>query len=187
MAWTQTGNIKGPKGDTGAQGQQGPAGIQGPPGERGPQGPEGPQGPAGPQGQRGVDGKSVSIAGQVATYAELPSNLTAQDAGKGWLVEADGDLYVWSGSAWPANGSGTDFRGPAGPQGAQGPQGVAGPQGQQGPKGDTGAQGTEGPQGPAGPRGSKWFTGSGAPGTISGSQAGDMYLDTASGTVYTLA
>ena len=91
MAWTQTGNIKGPKGDTGAQGQQGPAGIQGPPGERGPQGPEGPQGPAGPQGQRGVDGKSVSIAGQVPTYSQLPTNLTAEDAGKGWLVEADGE------------------------------------------------------------------------------------------------
>lgn len=187
MAWEQTGNIRGPKGETGPAGPRGADGIQGPPGERGPAGPQGARGPAGPQGERGEDGKSVSIAGQVATYADLPSNLTAQDAGKGWLVEADGDLYVWSGSAWPANGSGTDFRGPAGPTGPQGPQGV---QGVQGPKGATGATGPAGPKGATGdtgPRGSKWFTGTGTPGTITGALAGDMYLDTSSGTVYTLA
>ena len=187
MAWEQTGNIRGPKGDTGPAGPQGADGIQGPPGERGPAGVQGERGPAGPQGRPGEDGKSVQIAGQVATYADLPSNLTPQDAGKGWLVEADGDLYVWSGSAWPANGSGTDFRGPAGPTGPQGPQGV---QGSQGPKGATGATGSQGPKGATGdtgPRGSRWFTGTGTPGTISGALAGDMYLDTSSGTVYTLS
>ena len=187
MAWEQTGNIRGPKGDTGPAGPEGAPGIQGPPGERGPAGPQGNTGPAGPQGAPGEDGKSVEIAGQVATYSELPTNLTEEDAGKGWLVEADGDLYVWSGTAWPANGSGTDFRGPAGPAGPQGPQGIQGPPGAKGATGTQGPQGNTGPAGPAGPRGSKWFTGTGTPGTISGALAGDMYLDTSSGTVYTLS
>lgn len=192
MAWTQTGNLKGPKGDTGDQGPQGNQGIQGntgPKGDKGDQGAQGIQGPQGPQGDAGVDGKSVSIAGQVATYGDLPTTLTQADAGKGYLVEADGDLYVWSGAAFPANGSGTDFRGPQGPQGAQGLQGVQGPEGPKGDtgaKGDTGVQGIQGVQGPAGVRGSKWFHGAGAPGTISGALAGDSYLDTASGTVYHL-
>ena len=186
MAWTQTGNLKGPKGDTGPIGPQGPQGVQGPVGPIGPKGEQGATGPAGPQGPAGVDGKSVSIAGQVATYADLPKNLTAADSGKGWLVEADGDLYVWSGTAFPANGSGTDFRGPAGPAGPQGTQGVAGPAGPTGARGATGAQGPAGPQGPTGPRGSKWFQGAGAPGTITGAVAGDAYLDTVSGETYRL-
>ncbi len=37
-----------------------------------------------------------------------------------------------------------------------------------------------------GPRGSRWYTGSGAPGTIADSLPGDMYLDTDSGDVYQL-
>ena len=187
MAWTQTGNLKGPKGDTGPRGPEGAQGIQGPPGSVGPQGEQGVPGPEGPQGKPGVDGKSVSIAGQVATYDELPDGLTQKDAGKGWLVEADGDLYVWSGTSFPANGSGTDFRGPEGPRGEQGPQGVQGPQGTQGPQGVQGAQGPTGPAGDPGPRGSKWFVGDGAPGTIEGSVAGDMYLDRVSGTTYQLS
>lgn len=187
MAWTQTGNLKGPKGDTGPVGAQGAQGIQGPPGPVGPKGDQGATGPEGPQGKPGVDGKSVSIAGQVEAYADLPKNLTANDAGKGWLVEADGDLYVWSGTSFPANGSGTDFRGPAGPIGPQGPQGVQGNQGPAGQQGPAGPQGPTGPTGATGPRGSKWFTGSGAPGTISGALPGDMYLDTVSGTTYQLS
>ncbi len=187
MAWTQTGNLKGPKGDTGPAGPTGPEGIQGPPGPVGPKGDQGATGPEGPQGKPGVDGKSVSIAGQVATYADLPKNLKAADAGKGWLVEADGDLYVWSGTSFPANGSGTDFRGPAGPKGEQGKQGVAGPQGPTGQTGPAGAQGPTGPAGATGPRGSKWFVGEGTPGTIEGSVAGDMYLDRVSGTTYQLS
>lgn len=187
MAWTQTGNLKGPKGDTGPAGPRGSEGIQGPPGPTGPKGDQGPTGPAGPQGKPGVDGKSVSIAGQVATYGDLPTNLTTEDAGKGWLVEADGDLYVWSGTAFPANGSGTDFRGPAGPAGPQGLQGVAGPQGPVGSRGPAGPQGPTGPAGSQGPRGSKWFVGDGAPGTIEGALAGDMYLDRVSGSTYQLS
>jgi hypothetical protein len=64
---------------------------------------------------------------------------------------------------------------------------IKGPQGPQGPQGNAGTPGTAGTNGAAGARGSLWYTGSGAPGTIAGSQAGDQYLDTASGNVYTLS
>lgn len=48
MASFYIGNIKGPKGDTGAQGPKGDTGAQGVQGVQGPQGETGPQGPQGP-------------------------------------------------------------------------------------------------------------------------------------------
>jgi hypothetical protein len=55
-----------------------------------------------------------------------------------------------------------------------------------GDKGDQGDQGIQGVQGNTGQRGSKWFTGSGAPGTVAGALSGDFYLDTSgNGNVYT--
>ena len=143
---------KGSKGDPGDAGSQGPQGIQGP---------QGPQGDPGPAGQ---DGAGVSIAGQVDTYALLPDDLGTDDAGDGYLVEADGLLYVWTGTAFPADGSGVEFRGP------QGPQGIQGDPGPQGDPGDTG------PAGADGARGSKWFTGAGSPSGVTGSVAGDFIL-----------
>lgn len=184
MAWTQTGNIKGPKGDTGAPGERGERGPEGPAGIQGPIGPDGPAGERGPAGPKGEDGKGVEVAGQVATYADLPSDLTEADAGSAYIVEADGDLYVWSGAAFPADGNGVDFVGPEGPKGDPGAQGVPGEQGERGP---AGAEGPTGPEGPTGARGSMWFTGTGTPGQIDGAAVGDMYLDTASGVVYRLA
>jgi hypothetical protein len=50
----------------------------------------------------------------------LPKGLTAADAGEAHEVQADGKLYVWSGSRWPADGAGSDFRGPKGDVGAAG-------------------------------------------------------------------
>lgn len=55
---------------------------------------------------------------------------------------------------------------------------------QGGATGPTGPQGTPGAPGATGTRGSLWYTGSGAPGTISGALAQDLYLDTATGNVY---
>lgn len=150
----------------------------------------GPQGPEGPQGPKGNDGAGIEIAGSVATYADLPSGLTPADAGDGYLVEADGKLYIWSGTAFPADGAGVEFRGPQGPkgdqgiQGIQGIQGAKGDQGEQGPAGAKGDRGDKGDTGATGVRGSKWYTGSGAPGTIAGALAGDVYLDGIDGTVY---
>ena len=166
---------------------------------RGPQGPQGPIGPA------GADGAGIEIAGSAATYAALPTGLGPADAGDGYLVEADGKLYIWNGTAWPVDGAGVEFRGPQGPAGADGAQGASGAQGATGAKGDAGAKGDKGDKGDPGDtgatgatgaagaagadgaRGTKWFTGAGAPSTISGSAAGDLYLDTTDGTVYTLA
>lgn len=184
MAWTQTGNLKGPKGDPGQEGEQGPVGPAGPDGPQGIRGPEGPEGPEGPRGLTGEDGKGIEIAGQVPTYADLPSDLGTDDAGKGYLVETDGDLYSWSGTAFPADGMGVEFQGPAGPEGVRGPTGPEGPQGEQGPEGPEGPQGI---QGSTGVRGSRWFVGDGAPGAIESSLDGDMYLDRVTGTAYQLA
>lgn len=147
---------KGDKGDTGAQGPQGPQGEpgpQGPKGDTGEQGAEGPAGPQGAAGEKGDPGVGISINGEVATYEDLPSDLTSEDAGKAYIVKADGKLYVWTGASFPADGEGSDFRGPKGDQGEQGPQGIqgpAGPQGEPGPAGEVGPQGPQGIQGEPG-------------------------------------
>jgi hypothetical protein len=181
MAWTTIGNVRGPQGPIGNPGPTGPAGADGAEGPQGPVGDTGPQGPTGatgPTGPAGADGESVTITGSVANAAALPTDLTADNAGQGYITEDDGHLHVWSGTAF--NDVGT-VRGPAGPTGPEGPTG---------PTGDTGAQGPQGIQGPTGStgtRGTQWFTGAGAPGTITGTLAGDFYLDTATGDVYELA
>lgn len=178
MVWTVQGNIRGPQGLQGVQGVQGP---------------------------KGDDGTGIAIAGNVPTYADLPTGLGPADAGDGYLVDTDGLLYIWSGSAFPIDGDGVEFRGPEGPQGPpgvqgeQGPQGIQGEQGIQGTQGPPGVKGDKGDQGDAGPAGTdgadgedgldgtRWFTGAGAPPTIiPGSHPGDLYLDTADGTVYVL-
>lgn len=193
MAWTQQGNIKGPTGATG---------------------------PTGPTGATGADGAGIEIAGSVATYGDLPTGLGPGNAGEGYLVDADGLLYIWSGTAFPGDGDGVEFRGPVGPTGPTGVAGPTGPTGGTGAKGDTGntgdtgSTGATGPTGPTGPTGAtgptggtgptgatggtgptgttgvagtKWFTGHGAPGSVPGAVAGDLYLDLDDGSVYQLA
>ena len=54
-------------------------------------------------------------------------------------------------------------------------------------KGEKGDKGDKGDPGTAGASGSRWFTGTGAPGAVSGAVVGDLYLDTASGNVYALS
>lgn len=138
---------KGDKGDTGEQGatgEQGPEGPQGPAGEKGEKGDPGEKGEKGDPGEKGEAGAGLTIAGEVDTYADLPADLTAEDAGKAYINKADSKLYVWTGTAFPAEGEGSAFVGPQGPQGEQGIQG---------PKGDTGEQGSVGPQGPQGVQG----------------------------------
>jgi hypothetical protein len=95
--------------------------------------------------------------------------------------------------AWEEQGS---IRGPAGPPGIQGERGVQGERGIQGPEGPAGRAGDPGPpgergiQGPAGntgatgTRGTRWQSGAGAPVSLSGTIAGDMYLNTTTGHVY---
>lgn len=186
MAWTQTGSLRGPQGPAGNNGPQGPRGPEGPAGSTGPTGPAGdtgPEGPRGPAGAKGEDGQGIAIAGSVATHDKLP---VKAKVGDGYLVQSDGLLYIWDGSKFPDSGAGVAFRGPVGPAGAPGDRGPAGAKGDPGVKGPQGAEGPRGVQGPQGVRGTKWFTGSGAPGAVDGSQAGDIYLDTTSGAYYTL-
>jgi hypothetical protein len=163
MAWSQQGNLRGP------QGVQGPTGATG---------------PAGATGATGPAGQGIAIAGSAANYASLPSGLGTGDAGKGYLNNADGKLYIWDGTAFPPDGSGVAFQGPTGATGAAG---ATGPAGAQGTAGATGAAGSTGATGATGPRGTNWYQGHGAPGSIGGSQAGDMYLDLDSGDVYVLS
>lgn len=59
---------------------------------------------------KGDKGDGLKIDGSVPTYADLPT-LTAADMGKTYLVDADGRLYFWSGTAWPASGSGLLIKG----------------------------------------------------------------------------
>lgn len=139
---------------------------------RGPEGPEGDRGPA------GVDGAGIEIAGTVNTYANLPTDLTPLDSGLGYLVAADGLLYIWDGLTFPNDGQGVEFRGP---QGEPGPRGEKGEQGIQGVRGNDGAAGADGADGA---RGSFIFTGSGAPSGIPDVQLGDLYIDAITGDFY---
>ena len=155
--------LQGPVGATGAAGA---AGVAGAAGAQGPAGVAGVAGPAGAAGATGAAGAGIAIAGNRATYAALPSNLTSGDAGKGYLVDADGLLYIWSGTAFPANGSGVAFRGPTGPTGAQGVQGIQGSTGAAGATGATGTTGATGAQGAQGATGPQPSLASSAPAAL---------------------
>lgn len=162
MAWTTTGNLKGPSGAQGPTGAAGATGAQG------------------VTGATGAPGQSVTIRGTVANAAALP---VASGANFDWgYITADtGHLWVNdSGTAWLDVGN---ITGPAGPTGSQGTAGSTGPTG---PQGTAGTAGATGPTGSQGVRGASWYTGSGAPGTITGSAPGDHYLDVVSGTTYDL-
>jgi hypothetical protein len=113
----------------------------------------GPVGPAGPQ------GTSITFKGSVATFGNLPT--TGRSINDAWIVDADGDLYVWNGSTWTNAGQ---IVGPQGPQGLQGLQGIQGPVGPTGadstvvgPTGERGLQGIQGIQGIQGPTGPEYY------------------------------
>jgi hypothetical protein len=82
--------------------------------------------PKGDKGDKGDAGAGLVITGSVATYADLPNDLGPEDAGKAYFVEADGKLYVWSGTQFPADGEGSQFEGPQGPAGQDGQDGADG-------------------------------------------------------------
>ena len=135
----------------GAQGDRGPKGDS----ITGAQGPKGDIGPAsivpGPKGDTGKDGTSVTIKGSVASVGQLP--VSGNTIGDGWIVTANGHLYVWSGTAFADAG---EIRGPKGDTGpvstVPGPKGDTGPVSTvPGPKGDPGPASTvPGPKGDPG-------------------------------------
>jgi len=159
------GNV-GPQGAQGIQGIQGNVGATGPRGFTGNVGEQGPQGERGATGNTGAQGTSVTLLGSVDIVGNLP--VTA-NVGEGWIVQADGDLYLWNtiSSVWNNIGQIVGPQGDAGPQGprgftgnvgatgAQGETGPAGPQGEQGIQGNVGPQGERGPQGNVGLQGER--------------------------------
>ena len=141
--WIETivGEI-GPTGDTGATGLTGDTG---------------------PQGVTGAQGTDIHFIGSVAAVENLPP--TGNSNNDAYIVDADGNLYVWDGSAWVDAGQIVGPQGDTGPQGAigdtgpQGDQGLQGIQGIQGVQGDTGLTGDTGPQGATGDTGPQGLTG----------------------------
>lgn len=132
--------------------------LKGPKGDPGAAGAAGVAGPAGPAGTDGQPGAGISLQGSVPAADLDAMHLRPHDAGNAWLATTAGTV----GGVGVQPGHLVVWDG-------------------------TGWHDAGEIVGPAGPRGSKWFTGSGAPGTLSGEQAGDMYLDMASGDVYELS
>ena len=146
-------------GPTGLQGPYGPTGVQGVTGDTGPRGllgPTGQQGAAsmvtgpigqtGPTGSTGAQGTNTTIVGSVANPSNLPMPYHG-NIGDGYIVNSNGNLYIWNGVTWSDVGI---IVGPTGPQvtgatGAQGIQGVTGQTGATGPLGQTGPTGVAGP------------------------------------------
>lgn len=160
--WVVKGNLKGPKGDKGETGERGPQGVQGP---------------------QGAKGDPFAIAKTYQSVAAMNAGFATDNVKEGQFVmidtgnvddEDNAKLYVKGKTAYSYI---TDLSGATGVQGPQGVQGKQGVRGETGPAGAKGAPGT---------RGSKWSVGTGVP-TVTNAIAGDQYLDTATGDVYTFA
>jgi hypothetical protein len=143
MAWQPKGNIKGPKGDTGATGN---TGAQGPQGNTGAQGPQGVKGDTGNTGAQGPTGQAeVWWSG-----AGVPPTGTGA-IGDWYLNTSTDDVYEkTAASTWTLRCNIRGATGSQGPQGIQGATGNTGSQGIQGPQGNTGSQGPAGAGVPAG-------------------------------------
>lgn len=61
------------------------------------------------QGPKGDVGAGVTLSGSVPTYADLGPG--PWDLGAAFVVNADGLLYIYGTTGWPAEGSGAAFRG----------------------------------------------------------------------------
>lgn len=74
--------------------------------------------PRGSQGIQGPQGTGLQLQGRVPSYSNLPSGLNSTtDKGKAWIVDADGLLYIWDGSAFPTSGNGLSIVGARGDNG----------------------------------------------------------------------
>jgi hypothetical protein len=73
-------------------------------------------------------GVGIELAGAVDNYsglAAIASGLGPSDAGKAYINNDNGLLYVWDGTAFPAEVDGVEIRGATGPTGDTGPQGTS--------------------------------------------------------------
>jgi hypothetical protein len=149
-----------------------PRGATGP---TGPTGSQGATGPTGSQGATGPIGVAVNLKGSVALITNLPTVGNVID--DAYIVQNDGNLYVWDGTAWFDAGQIVGPEGPTGPTGATGAAStVTGPTGSTGPTGPTGANSTV--VGPTGPTGSSGVISVTGPVTNSGtSTAANIGID----------
>lgn len=140
----------------------------------------------GPKGDKGETGKSVRSSDiDIQSNATVPlanikpnTNVAVGDT----IFDVNGDVFTVTavtetGATVGTALSGVSMKGPKGDKGEQGDTGDKGERGETGPAGADGAPGT---------RGSKWSVGTGTP-TDTDAIAGDQYLDTATGDVYTFA
>lgn len=109
--------VGGVLGANGATGATGPAGLDG---ATGAAGVDGATGSTGPQGATGAAGTSVKIIGSTSTASLLPFPYNGTD-GDGYIVQDDGDLYVYASNTWTSVGQ---IVGPVGATGATGPAGL---------------------------------------------------------------
>ena len=145
---------------TWAQGPVGPKGDKGATGDRGPQGIQGIQGATG----------ATPIITASATVGNTTGTPTVEVVKGGTTTNPTFTFNF------------TNLKGVQGPQGIQGPIGPAGAKGATGDRGPAGANGTS----------AAWHSGTAVTGTstsaiaveVSGSKAGDMYLNTSTSNVY---
>ena len=140
---------QGVTGPTGSVGATGPIGATGPTGAIGATGAASTVvGPTGPTGAQGAQGVPITLKGSKAAVVNLPaSGNSINDA---WIVDADGDIYVWDGAVWYSAGQIVGATGPTGAAGSNGSNGATGATGPTGPAvtGPTGPSGTISVTGP---------------------------------------
>ena len=117
-------------------------------------------GATGATGATGPQGTSINVRGSVALVTNLPA--TGNAVNDAYIVDADGDLYVWNGTAWSSVGQIVGPRGATGLAGATGATGAAGLTGSTGLTGLTGLTGATGETGSTGAQGETGVTGADA-------------------------
>jgi len=152
------------RGLIGPQGISGFSGISGYSGYSGISGYSG-SGISGYSGYSGQQGTSINVKGEVPTVGDLPP--TGNQVNDAYIVTADGDLWIWDGSAWfdagqivgPQGFSGfSGFSGESGYSGFSGISGYSG-SGVSGWSGDSGISGYSGWSGESGFSGISGFSG----------------------------
>ena len=145
--------FSGYSGEVGTSGYSGISGYSGFSGSgiSGFSGDSGISGYSGFSGYSGQQGTSINVKGEVPTVGDLPP--TGNQVNDAYIVTADGNLWVWNGSAWYDAGQ------IVGPSGASGISGFSGYSGDSGISGFSGASGISGWSGISGTNGQSGYSG----------------------------